>query len=255
MKSTSGCSRRKLQPLGQPPGLGAAAVAVVGRGVEADVVGVQAEHAHVAVDERVDHRAVRRPVAGEREAPDVAAVAIRRVQRLHVVVAHRDHPRHLRGHQVGLAEELVPQPRVERVGDQAAAAARVGDVARVQVERRALAQDPGVVDDAVVALALVAEGGEGERLAGLAASRAGGERRDRAQPARLQHRVEALVPHRVVVGPARVQVVQRCAQVVLLGRLVDVRGQRGQRLQLPGSVSTLTSGRAVDHHVRSSPDA
>ena len=44
-------------------------------------------------------------------AGSLAAVAVRRVQRLHVVVTHGRHPRHRGGQGLALVEELVPAAR------------------------------------------------------------------------------------------------------------------------------------------------
>ncbi|GHF67458.1 hypothetical protein GCM10018783_40930 [Streptomyces griseosporeus] len=72
----------------------------------------------------------------------------------------------------------------------------------MQVEGGPLAEDEGVVGEAVVADALVAEGGEGERR--LVGGR-GGEGAEGAEQVGVG-RVEAVVADAVVVGAAGAQV-------------------------------------------------
>lgn len=154
-----------------------------------------------------------RTVLRERPARGLAAVAVRRVPRLHVVVAGGDHPRHARGDALRLRQELVPHARVVRVRLLALpAAVGVADVARVQMEGGVLAEDQLVVGEGVIADALVAEGGEDERL-----GRGGGrtERADRRHPGGVR-RVEAVVADAVVVRRPRLESVQADVQVVLV---------------------------------------
>ncbi|CAN5392293.1 hypothetical protein BH09PAT4_BH09PAT4_09330 [soil metagenome] len=219
---------KELQSLAQPGGLGVVAVAAVRGDLVRHVVGVEADVGDVAVDERVDRRAGRGSVAGEGPTGLLAAVSVRRVERFHVVVAGRHHPRDLLGDEFGLSEELVPDPRVVDVravgtgrGDRAAGSTRVGvrDVTGVQVELRVLAQQHGVVGECVVTDALVAEGGEriGRCHVRVLAPGCGGELAQSAEVRRVR-RVEALVADAVVVGGVREQPAEVDVQVVLVGR-------------------------------------
>lgn len=95
----------------------------------------------------------------------------------------------------------------------------------MQVEGGVLAEEEAVVGQAVVADALVAEGGEGERR--LVGGR-GGEGAHGAQQVG-GGRVEALVADAVVVGPAGAQVGQLGVQVVL--GVVAARADTGRGVQ------------------------
>lgn len=199
----------------QPLGLRTAGDPQVGRDLEGDVVGVERDDRRVAVDEGVDARQVLLVGAVVREVPAgvLAAVAVGRVPGLHVVVAVGRHPRDGLGDRLGLREELVPHARVEPGVGGLARTGGVGvrDVARVQVEGRVLAEQQAVVGEAVVADALVAEGGEGERLL---VRGGGGEGAERAEQVRLG-RVEARVADAVVVRPPWPQVGELGVHVVL----------------------------------------
>ncbi len=217
----------------QPLGLLAGRDAQVGRDLVRDVVRVERDDADVLVTEAVDagDGARVRPVVGQEEAGALAAVAVLRVPGLHVVVAVRHHPRHLRGDRLGLREERVPGGGVVRdlVGVQALSV-RVGvaDVAGVQVEGRVLGEDHVVVAGRVRADALVTEGGEGERLVHLAPhvlARGRGAEGAQGRHGLLRGGVEALVADAVVVRGVGLQVLQRDVQVVL----VDRRAGRGER--------------------------
>ena len=130
------------------------------------------------------------------------------------------------GGRLDLAEELLPDPRVVGVGQQATAAGLgVGHVARVQVERGVLSPDEVRRADRVVGHALVAEGGESERMA---AARRGCE-----LPGDVAA-VPALVADAVVIGLARPQAAERGVHVVLLdGQPVERRGDRVRCAGLP----------------------
>ncbi len=138
------------------------AVARVGGDLGGQVVGVEAEHADVAVDHGVHRWAARRAGARQVEPGGVARVAVRRaagravvvVERLHVVVARGEQPGRGRRALLDHAEVLRPDGRVEVVEavvgapgavvlDRVAVAAGVGvaDVAREQVERGPLRRD------------------------------------------------------------------------------------------------------------------
>ncbi|GGX86528.1 hypothetical protein GCM10010510_34620 [Streptomyces anandii JCM 4720] len=95
----------------------------------------------------------------------------------------------------------------------------------MQVEGRVLAEDQGVVGQAVVADALVAEGGEGERLL---VGGCGGEGAEGAEQMALG-RVEALVADAVVVRPPGAQVGEPGVQVVL--GAVAARADAGRGVQ------------------------
>lgn len=198
----------------QPLGLGAARDAEVGRDLEGDVVGVERDHRRVAVDEGVDAREVLRVGAVVREVPAgvLAAVAVGRVPGLHVVVAVGRHPRDGLGDGLGLGEELVPDAGVEAGVGGLALVGRVGvgDVG-VQVEGRVLAEEEAVVGESVVADALVAEGGEGERRLVVGGGGEGAEGAEEVGGGR----VEARVAHAVVVRPAGLEVGEFRVQVVL----------------------------------------
>ena len=112
----------ELRELAASHALRAAAVAAVRGDLEGEVVGVQADDADVAVDKRVHRRAAAGPVGGRSRrvawprnrasAPPVRVVV---VERLHVVVAGGEHPRHGRRALLDHAEVLGPDVGVEVV--------------------------------------------------------------------------------------------------------------------------------------------